>query len=251
MPPTLYIIRHAQGEHNDSHHIRDALLTDTGKFQCQELQEKFPFLQDVEVILASPLRRTIQTAAYTFAPELEKRQLPMILVPNAQEISSLACDVGHDAKITKSEAPNLIKDAAPSWNAMNLDATLVNESWNSKFEAYIKCTVQKGIYESSLPAVKQRAAEMRNWIYSRPEKHVALVTHGGFLHYFTEDWRGYVRRKGTGYLNCEYRKLEFTEDSNENESHLRECGSILEKEARPVGLDAHVIHEIGAVEGFK
>ncbi|KAJ5107650.1 phosphoglycerate mutase family protein-like protein [Penicillium angulare] len=243
MPPTLYVIRHAQGEHNvnDSHHIRDALLTDTGKAQCQELQEKFPFLQDVEVILASPLRRTIQTAAYTFAPELEKRQTPVILVPNAQEISSLACDIGHDTKITKSEAPNLIKDAAPLWSAANLGSTLVNESWNSK----------KGIYESSLPAVKQRAAEMRNWIYSRPERHVALVTHGGFLHYLTEDWRGYVRGKGTGYLNCEYRKLEFTEDSNEDESHLRECGNTLEKEARPAGLDAHVIHEIEAVEGCK
>lgn len=110
---------------------------------------------------------------------------------------------------------------------------------------------------------------MRKWIYNRPKKHIALVTHGGFLHYFTEDWTGYVKGQGvfpqrliyvessladprsllgTGYLNCEYRKLEFIEDSNEKESHLRECGSTLEKQARPAGLNAHLIHEIEEVE---
>ncbi|GLI72281.1 hypothetical protein PoHVEF18_000451 [Penicillium ochrochloron] len=190
MPPTLYVIRHAQGDHNVN------------------------------------VQRTIQTAAYTFAPELEKRQIPMVLVPKAQEISSLACDIGHDAEVTISEAPKLIADAAPLWDASYLDTTLVNESWNSK----------KGIYASSLSAVHQRAAEMRNWIYNRPERHIALVTHGGFLHYFTEDWTGYVKGK------------EFTEDSNEEESHLRECGSTQEKQARPAGLDAHLIHEIDEVE---
>ncbi|KAJ5364403.1 phosphoglycerate mutase family protein-like protein [Penicillium cataractarum] len=240
MPPTVYVIRHAQGEHNvnDSHHLRDALLTETGKSQCKELQEKFPFLQDVEVILASPLRRTVQTVAYTFAPELEKRQIPIVLVPKAQEISSLACDVGHDAEVTITEAPKLIAEAVPSWDASNLDTTLVDDSWNSK----------RGIYASNLSAVHQRAAEMRNWIYNRPEKHIALVTHGGFLHYFTEDWTGYVQGKGTGYLNCEYRKLEFTEDSDKTESHLRECGSMLGKQARPAGLDDHLFHEIEKVE---
>ncbi|PLB48694.1 phosphoglycerate mutase family protein-like protein, partial [Aspergillus steynii IBT 23096] len=219
MPPTLYVIRHAQGEHNvnDSHHLRDALLTETGKAQCKELQEKFPHLEDIEVILASPLRRTIQTAAFTFTPELGKRQVPVILVPKAQEISGLRCDIGHEASVMKSEAPKLIADAAPAWDATNLDITFVDESWNSK----------QGIYAPNLTAVRQRAADMRNWIYNRPEKHIALVNHRGFLHYLTEDWTGYVRGKGTGYLNCEYRKLEFTEDSNDKESHIRECGSTL------------------------
>lgn len=86
----------------------------------------------MEVILASPLRRTIQTAAYVFAPELEERQLPVVLVPNAQEISHLTCDLGYEATITKSEAPNLIAQAAPSYDSKNLDMTLVDETWNSK-----------------------------------------------------------------------------------------------------------------------
>lgn len=115
-----------------ANHIRDPLLTDTGKTQCQQLQNNLPSLRDIDLILASPLRRTVQTAAYVFAPELERRQLPIILVPNAQEISPLTCDIGYDAKVTKSEAPNLIADAAPLWKPENLDTTLVDESWNSK-----------------------------------------------------------------------------------------------------------------------
>lgn len=107
-------------------------MTDLGKVQCKELQQKFPFLQDVELILASPLRRTIQTATYIFAPELEKRQIPIVLVPKAQVISSLACDIGHDAEVIISDAPKLIADAAPLWDASNLDTRLVDESWNSK-----------------------------------------------------------------------------------------------------------------------
>lgn len=53
---------------------------------------------------------------------------------------------------------------------------------------------------------------------------------------------------GTGYLNCEYRKLGFTEDSTAQKSHLRECGNTLEKQPRPAGLDSHLVYEIEEVE---
>lgn len=89
-------------------------------------------MQDVQALIASPLRRAIQTAAFTFAPELEKRQLPIILAPDAQEISFLPCDLGHDADVIKMQAPDLIAKAVPSYNVLNLDTTLVDESWNSK-----------------------------------------------------------------------------------------------------------------------
>ncbi|KAJ5398024.1 phosphoglycerate mutase family protein-like protein [Penicillium cosmopolitanum] len=186
MPPVLYVIRHAQGEHNDSHHLRDALLTEAGKAQCKDLQEHFLFMQDVQALIASPLRRAIQTAAFTFAPELEKRQLPIILAPDAQEISFLPCDLGHDADVIKMQAPDLIAKAVPSYNVLNLDTTLVDESWNSK----------KGIQAPNLNAVRSRAARLRNWIYNRPEKYLALVSHGGFLHYLMEDWTGYEEARG-------------------------------------------------------
>jgi broad specificity phosphatase PhoE len=113
-----------------------------GKEQCLQLRSEFPFAKDISLVLASPLQRTIQTAAWTFAPELEQRQLPFILVPNAQEISGFQCDFGWDEDHVKSSAPELISDAAPAYDGKNIDAKLVDESWNSKVRiiaAVAKC----------------------------------------------------------------------------------------------------------------
>ncbi|OJJ36193.1 hypothetical protein ASPWEDRAFT_134914 [Aspergillus wentii DTO 134E9] len=240
MPPIVHLIRHGEGEHNinNSHHIRDPFLTENGKAQCQSLRESFPFHNDISAVLASPLKRTIQTAAYVFAPTLEERQLPLVLVPNAQEISHLTCDLGDDQNIIKGKAPEIVSQAAPKYDTANIDSSLVGVDWNSK----------QGIYAPRLNSVRRRAAELRCWIWNRPEKHIALVSHGGFMHYLTEDWTGYVKGRGTGYRNCEYRTFEFTEDSNE-EPHLREVGNMASKVNRPPYLDAHVIHELDEVEG--
>lgn len=107
-------------------------MTTTGKQQCLQLREEFPFAKDISAVLASPLQRTIQTAAWTFGPELEKRQLPFVLVPNAQEISGFQCDFGWNEAYVKSSAPKLISEAAPGFDQSSLDMTLVDESWNSK-----------------------------------------------------------------------------------------------------------------------
>ena len=71
---------------------------------------------------------------------------------------------------------------------------------------------------------------------ARPEERVGLVSHGGFLHWFTEDWTGFnenagehsvsvtwISREdggadekwsGTGWKNVEHRTFEFKEGSD-------------------------------------
>lgn len=150
MPPVLYLVRHGQGEHNvnvspppytdhhqltlsqNSHHIRDPLLTEHGKKQCQDLRDLFQHHEDISLVLASPLKRAIQTAAHAFSPVLETRQVPFVLVPLAQEISHLTCDLGADRECLVRDAPRLIAQGAPSYNVDDLDMTLVDEDWNSK-----------------------------------------------------------------------------------------------------------------------
>lgn len=119
----------------NANHLRDPLLTAMGKEQCLQLRKEFPFAKDISAVLASPLQRTIQTAAWTFGPELERRQLPFILVPNAQEISGFQCDYGWDEIFVKSSAPELIREAAPGFDEANIDTTLVSGEWNSKVGA--------------------------------------------------------------------------------------------------------------------
>ena len=59
-----------------------------------------------------------------------------------------------------------------------VDLSRVPEGWNSK----------SGKWAPERVPAENRARELRAWLKARPEKEIVLVTHGGFLHYFLEDW---------------------------------------------------------------
>ena len=62
----IYVVRHGQTDYNIKHvfqgHI-DIPLNETGKKQAQEIALRFKDI-DIDMILVSPLQRTIQTAEY-------------------------------------------------------------------------------------------------------------------------------------------------------------------------------------------
>lgn len=67
MPPTLLLVRHAQALHNATSDwsIPDPRLTELGEQQCRELQESLKntdIADQVELIVVSAMRRTLQTA---------------------------------------------------------------------------------------------------------------------------------------------------------------------------------------------
>lgn len=99
-----------------------------------------------------------------------------------------------------------------------MDLTNVYEDWNSK----------KGKYSPASSAIEARAREARIFLRdlaSRATKEgsvgedgnveIAVVTHGGFLHYFTEDWDGSEKFTGTGWENTEFRSYEFVDAGKE------------------------------------
>ena len=116
----------------------------------------------MELICASPLQRTIQTAEYTFAERLE-RIAPIVLLPYAQEATDLPSDTGSDRAVIEERFGEFV------------DAELVEEGWNSN----------TGIYAPTPEALKERAARLRDWLRARPEKEVVVVGHGNFWHYLT------------------------------------------------------------------
>jgi phosphohistidine phosphatase SixA len=68
MPPTLLLIRHAQALHNvaDDWSIHDPPLSELGEQQCKELHESLKNSKignEVELIVVSAMRRTLQTAS--------------------------------------------------------------------------------------------------------------------------------------------------------------------------------------------
>ncbi|CAL5869835.1 uncharacterized protein PFLUO_LOCUS4066 [Penicillium psychrofluorescens] len=237
MAPIVYLIRHGQAEHNvniskDSHKRPDPGLTATGEEQSKDLCTIFPHHEKISLILASPLKRTVQTAAYTFGPILRERQVPLILVPAAQEIGAFGCDIGQEADALRIQAPEWIREAVRGYDMQHLNMDLIQEGWNRK----------EGVYAATLAAVREREAALRSWLFQRPESHIALVTHGAFLHYLTDDWATYDRTRGTRYKNCEYRQFEFTSDSNLDDAHLREVGGTRERQRRPSNIEVHVFN---------
>lgn len=182
MPPTVHLVRHAQGFHNLSvknHAMHDPLLTPAGIEQCRILAKDFPFKNDVELVVASPLKRTIYTALYSFPEPIEKRHLKVIAMPELQETSDLPCDTG-------SSPAEVAKEFQSKPIDLSAIETPEGQHWNSK----------TGKWAPNADAIIARAAAARKWLLSRPEKDIVVVTHGGFLHYFTEDWIGADRFAG-------------------------------------------------------
>lgn len=102
----------------------DPPLTSTGKQQCLELQQVFPFHSTAELIVASPLRRTIYTALLAFAPVFEKTpDLKIIALPDLQEFSDLPCDCGSDLGTLENEVRE---------NNLPVDLSLVPSGWQEK-----------------------------------------------------------------------------------------------------------------------
>lgn len=102
----------------------DPLLTATGKQQCYELQREFPFHSTAELIVASPLRRTIYTALLAFAPIFKRNPgLKIIALPDLQEVSDLNCDCGSGLETLKKEVIE---------NNLPVDLSLVPIGWQGK-----------------------------------------------------------------------------------------------------------------------
>jgi broad specificity phosphatase PhoE len=237
MPPTVITVRHAQGHHNVKNQWRlyDAVLTPLGHQECAELSKKFPHHDKVDLLVASPLRRTIQTAVESFGPVLTRKEVPFLLQPKAQEVSTRNCNVGFNKERLKHEVRALFEgqDIGQELET-RIDYDLVVEGWNSK----------EGYWGADEPEVKQRAADLRAWRFDRPEQTILLVTHGAFLHYFTEDWEGFHPSLGSAYRNCEVREFTFTPASKQGDAHIKETAASRKTREGVAEKHAHVEAEI-------
>jgi broad specificity phosphatase PhoE len=104
--------------------ITDPQITEKGKTQCKTLREDFPYHSTVELVVASPLRRTIRTALEGFAPVFEKKKdLKLILNADLQETSDFPCDIGSNVASLRKEFEH---------SSVSLDFDLVPDNWNRK-----------------------------------------------------------------------------------------------------------------------
>ncbi|PIB01650.1 putative phosphatase [Cercospora beticola] len=224
MPPILHLVRHAQAQHNvhvNNHYLIDPCLTDLGKGQCSQLKTSFPKTEHIDLIVASPLKRTIQTALIAFEDVLRDNNLRVLCLPELQETSNLPCDTGSSREVLEKEFGD---------QPVNLDH--VTPNWECKV----------GRWAPDVEAVQTRARQVRVWLRDRPERNIVVVTHGGFLHFFTENWSEHDLFSGTGWANTEWRSVRFTseekgpptstdnaEDAKQDMAHVEELPESQER----------------------
>ncbi|KAI9806389.1 MAG: hypothetical protein M1826_004658 [Phylliscum demangeonii] len=177
------------------HNLPDPVLTSRGTQQCFDRQQNFAHHATVDLVVASPLRRTLQTALLAFEPATE-RGLKVIALPELQETGALACDTGSDVNVLQQE-----------FDPEKVDLRLVQPGWN----------VKTGRFAAQATEIEARAKVARQWLKARPEKEIVVVSHGGFLHYLTEDWTDGDRFRGTGWQNMELRTYRFAQEEGEDD----------------------------------
>ncbi|KAL0469868.1 histidine phosphatase superfamily [Neurospora intermedia] len=223
----IYLVRHAQGHHNVSqanHVFADPLLTPLGESQCAALRDSFPYHDKITHLVASPMRRTLYTCLLSFQPAIERLAAAkggkkvVVALPEVQEVSNLPCDVG--------SAPEKLHQEFDE--AGLVDLSLVKDGWQDKHSP-------DSPWKPEMEKVKRRAEKARKWLYElaqqdstaagaesqadggeeeeKQEKHIVVVTHGGFLHFLTQDFDGMDLNRGTGWDNTEWRTYEFVTDA--------------------------------------
>lgn len=165
----LFLVRHAQGEHNyaagvhgvkayKSWDYEDARLDATGLAQAAKLQAAFAAASvPLDMVLCSPLTRTLQTATISF----KHSNAPIVVVEALREaFGAHPCDRRRPRDVLEKEFPHVDLQLLPHGD---------DSLWTEQRETY--------------PSVIKRAAEFVEYLTGLPDSigHVAVVTHGVFL----------------------------------------------------------------------
>ncbi|KAI0899884.1 phosphoglycerate mutase-like protein [Annulohypoxylon nitens] len=195
----LILTRHAQAEHNVDldYSIPDAQLTPLGRKQAASLSRLIPKLQEeADVVISSPLRRTLQTTYLGFSPAIERLGglKNVVVLPQAQECNNTPCDTGSSKEVLEKDAEFAV-----------FDHSLLTPDWNSG----------EGFYAPTDEALNERARWVRKYLRDRPEKNIVFVSHGDIL-------RRIAAKPGRGtneypWMNAEVRIFEFDPDFVDSE----------------------------------
>jgi len=184
---SVTFVRHAEAEHNATGdwNIPDPDLTPKGEQQARSLAaERPPEVATAQVLLTSPLRRTLQTTLLAFGTA----GLPVVCESLIQEGGGAACDTGSD------------KASLRQWFAgTGLNFEGLHDQW------YMK----EGINE--VARLNERMMRLTGFIRQRSETELVVVAHGIVLRELLglEKERSAVGlswENSGGFENCECRR---------------------------------------------
>ena len=168
---TIHFVRHAEGHHNVAgkqnplfgylrEDLEDATLTPHGIEQCHQLHdESKSMIEGAQLLLVSPLNRTLQTATYSF-PQLQDK-IPWIALESIREQTGLhPCD-----------RRKPVSEHSKTYTHIDFSTMIDNED---------KLYSQYSLREPRSD-VTTRAREFMSWLEHRPETEIIVVSHCGYL----------------------------------------------------------------------
>jgi broad specificity phosphatase PhoE len=153
----IVFVRHGQAEHTlripESYNIAHPELTAYGKYQAEKLREALPLTED-HAVVASPTRRTLQTAqlwssgshALRYAhPAAGPRQFPQRF-----DFRTLRCDETMEpSRLTERYSDFQLPSEAPAYmwmQGINTLPTLLFEKWADQFLDWCKKLDKNTVY---------------------------------------------------------------------------------------------------------
>jgi broad specificity phosphatase PhoE len=167
MESHIHLIRHGESEHNitkDRTH-RDPPLSPLGLDQAKEFVQAIPNQDRIGLVVASPLRRSVQTAVTGFSQVIDKAYLTtgidngakLIFDPDLQGRGDEPCETGSDRVVLESLFPGL-----------NFGS--LKDGWTEPGdEEFVKARSQR---------VLQRLAKISEEMKDQERRDIAVVTHG-------------------------------------------------------------------------
>ncbi|XP_026441495.1 phosphoglycerate mutase-like protein 1 isoform X2 [Papaver somniferum] len=230
---TLHLVRHAQGVHNvegekdfsayKSEEFFDAQLTPLGWEQVDNLHKhvhECGLDKKVELVIVSPLLRTLQTAVGSFGPEgyADGTDVTPLMVANAgnsncSAISNLNTPPFVAVELCREQLgvhPCDRRRSISEYRTMfpAIDFSLIEDEEDVLWQADVR---------ESREAVAARGMKFINWLWTRKEKEIAVVTHRAFLRQtlgeLGDDCHPTVQKEiRNPFANCELRSVVITDN---------------------------------------
>ena len=196
MSKILHLVRHGHSLHNELFHKMgtqafriaatiDSPLTQEGHLQSIELGQSWEMKKEIELVLVSPLTRTLETCMNIFGDT----EIPIISHEFLREYP-----IGEDT-CNKRSSLTLLKNRFP----------------NIEFQLDVdQDTLWKEDYRENMIELEQRLEKMITYLQSRPEKNIAIVGHSSFFGQFKDNHIGYLENGDEELKHCY--PYEFTLD---------------------------------------
>ena len=188
MSKILHLIRHGHSLHNELFHKMgvqafripltiDSPLTNEGHLQSIELGQSWQNKKDIELVLVSPLTRTLETCMNIFGDT----EIPIISQEFLREYP-----IGEDT-CNKRSSLTLLKNRFPKIE-FQLDVD--------------QDTLWREDYRENMIELEQRLEKMITYLQKRSEKNIAIVGHSSFLGQFKDNHIGYIENGDEDLKYC-------------------------------------------------